>query len=485
MNVLIPLAGKDREFEEQGLPKSLTLVGGKPIIQIIAESRPFSYKKAIFVILAEHKEKHWIDKRLKELFGDEIRLVVADKLTEGAPQSCLLARDMIDNEEPLLIDLADQYLDLPGFMDFIQDTKARGVIPTFESFYPNRGYMTYKDGKIEAISEKDPQPISTHSTACVSFFKEGSDFVESADAMIAKKRVAANDAYLISLVYNEMIESGKKVLPFDCEFIATLGTLSGAASFEQLARPLKSSKDVFKQRISEYPVFLHRGKRPRPENSLTSINIAMNWGFSVEIDVRKSKDGEYILSHDDELSRTIESKALISKSTAKDLMKYHFKATDEGLATLDSALDQISKRAYGVLAIHVKDNATKEVVLPICKMILSRRLESRVFLFGDGANSMPVHRIVKEAYPVVNTGVHIEAEAFGSMRLPADADVYWVDEKKKVITSAIRAAAKKAGALSIAMSPELINPKVNKKDASKRCDEFFAMGFDGVCTDYF
>src|SRR5271157_1123325 len=206
MHVLIPIAGKSRAFENQGLPKPLTLVSGKPIIQRIAESRPYSFTKAIFVILALHKEKHGMQDRLKELFGNDIRIIIADEATSGAAESALLARDLINTDEPLLIDFADQYLDLPGFMDFIQETRADGVIPTFESFYPDRGYMAYKDGKVSSVSEKDPIPISMHTASCISFFRKGNDFVQAADNAIAKKRIAVDGSYAVYLAYNEMIE---------------------------------------------------------------------------------------------------------------------------------------------------------------------------------------------------------------------------------------------------------------------------------------
>jgi hypothetical protein len=56
--------------------------------------------------------------------------------------------------------------------------------------------------------------------------------------MVARKRVAANGAYLVSLVYNELIEAGRTVVAHPCEFIATLGSLEGVRCFEQLVRPV-------------------------------------------------------------------------------------------------------------------------------------------------------------------------------------------------------------------------------------------------------
>jgi glycerophosphoryl diester phosphodiesterase len=479
MNVLVPIAGKNPVFEYQGLPKPLTLVSGKPIIQCIAESRPYSFTEAIFIILKVHEEKHFISERLKDMFGNDIRIIISDELTKGSAESALLARDLINSDEPLLIDQADQYLDLPGFMDFIQGTRANGVIPTFESFYPNRGYMAYEDGRISAISEKDPIPMSMHTASCISFFRKGNDFVQAADNAIAKKRVAVDGSCAVYLAYNEMIEADKKVIPFNCDLIASLESIAAVASFEQQVRPQRCGKEVLARRISECPIFQSRGKRPRPENSITSIRTALNWGFSVQVDVRISKDGIPIMSHDDGLTRTTGSDAKISESTALALSKIQFNSTDEHLATLDEALDLISKRAYGVMAIHMENDMGS--IQPICTKILSRRLENRTFVFGEDEQSA---RQVKRIYPAIKTGLYTDAEEF--KEIPSDIDVLLVSEKKKgAITSTIRAAARKAGALSIAMSPELSNPKATKKEASMRCKDFFGFGFDGVCTSYF
>lgn len=244
----MPLAGKDKSFEERGLCKPLVNVAGKPAIQWIAESRPFDYRKATFILLKEHQLKHRIDERLKEIIGvgENLDVIWVDKPTEGAPHSVLLAKDLIDNDEELIIDLPDQYLDLPGFMEFIKENKSYdGIIASFKSSYWNRGYMVIdENGHVKRVSEKDKVPISNDSTACVSYFKKGRDFVWAAEEMIKKNKRAANGAFLISLAYNELIDAGKKIGSFPCEFISTLGTLEGINAFEQHLRPLKSKKSI-------------------------------------------------------------------------------------------------------------------------------------------------------------------------------------------------------------------------------------------------
>lgn len=243
MNIIIPLAGKDKNFEQFGTHKVFLHVFGQPIIKWIADTRPYDYSKAIFILLREHQKMYGIDNKLKQLFGSKIKIVWVEEMTAGAPQTVLKAKHLIDNDEPLLIDLVDQYIDFKDLMQFINDKDPDGIIPTFESLYYNRGYMIL-DGKrnVLRVSEKDKVPISTHSTACISYFKKGKYFVSAAEKMINKKAVAANGAYLISMAYNELIAEGKKIVAHPCDFIATLGSLEGVNCFEQIVRPIYSKK---------------------------------------------------------------------------------------------------------------------------------------------------------------------------------------------------------------------------------------------------
>jgi hypothetical protein len=241
MNIVIPLAGTDKNFERKGDHKALTKVYGKTVIEWIADSRPYDLSKATFVLLEEHDRRYRIADRLRAIFGTQLDIVWTRTATGGAPQSVLLCADRIDNDKSLIIDLPDQYIDFKGLMPFLRQTSADGVIPTFESLYYNRGYMLWDEitGCVTRVSEKDRVPISIHSTACVSYFKRGSDFVSAVRSMIVNQRTAANGAYLISLAFNELIATGKRVLPYPCEFIATLGSLEGLNCFEQIVRPVK------------------------------------------------------------------------------------------------------------------------------------------------------------------------------------------------------------------------------------------------------
>lgn len=460
MNLIIPLAGVDKNFEDNGTIKCLVDVNCKPVIQKIAESRPFSFSKAIFILLRKHQNQYAVDTKLRELFGDKITIVWAEKETGGAPQSILLAEHLIDNDEPILIDLADQYLDLPYFMERL--AKCDGAIPTFESYYYNRGYMQYdKNGNVARVSEKDNIPISTHSTACLSYFAKGSDFVRAAKSMITKKKVAANGVYLVSLVYNELISEGKKIVSIPCEFVASLGNPDAIKAFPQIDRPLNCTREVLGAAISASKVISHRAicESKNHENSLEGIRESIRNGFGFEIDVRQDKEGKLILSHDE-----------LTKSAK--------------LATLDEALTELSKRAICVSSIHVKE-VSGSLIYDLCNSIVKYNLQRRVFVFGTEKDSIPVAELVKSIRSDIMVAIHI---AVGS-KLPSIkqlelADLLWVDEKTLgAMDNRIPKLAKKLGIKTVAMSPELnnLNPPEGIESYWKK---LFDYGYDAICTDY-
>ena len=68
MNILIPMAGRGKRFEDAGysFPKPLIDVGGKPMIQIIIENLNLSGKH-IFLCQKEHYEKYALNELLQLL----------------------------------------------------------------------------------------------------------------------------------------------------------------------------------------------------------------------------------------------------------------------------------------------------------------------------------------------------------------------------------------------------------------------------------
>ena len=226
MNVLIPMAGAGKRFEEMGysFPKPLVDVDGKPMIQLVVESLNID-AKYIYVVQKEHYEKYNL-KHLLNLISPNCKIIQIDEMTEGAACTTLLAEKYINNDEPLLMANSDQYLDWNSneFMYSMIADDIDGGILTFTATHPKWSFAKLnKDGFVERVAEKDP--ISNIATVGVYFWTRGSDYVKYAKQMI-EKDIRTNNEFYVCPVYNQGIEDGKKIKTYhiDKEQMWGLGT---------------------------------------------------------------------------------------------------------------------------------------------------------------------------------------------------------------------------------------------------------------------
>ena len=178
LNVLIPMAGRGSRFADKGyvFPKPLIEVKGKPMIQLVIENLNID-ANYIFIVLQEHIDKYNIDQMLK-LIKPNCQIVVTDGITEGAACTTLLAKDLINNDKPLIIANSDQYIEwnpreiIYSFMNKNID----GGILTFSSTHPKWSYAKVnEEGYVTEVAEK--KPISDHATVGLYFWKSGKDYV--------------------------------------------------------------------------------------------------------------------------------------------------------------------------------------------------------------------------------------------------------------------------------------------------------------------
>lgn len=235
--LIIPAAGPNLEFDKLGNHKLLLNIYNKKLIQWVQLSRPYDLSEGLFVFNKSHEKKYDLVRNVSKALGKKIKFKLLDRYTEGAPQTVMSIKDLISNDDPIFIDLLDQYLDLKGFYNFCFKKDIDGCVPIFQSLYYNRGYAIIdKKKNIKKISEKDKKPISTNSTGCISYFKKAKDFFYFCDLMIKKKRKSSNGKFMISLVYNEMIKEKYKIKGYDCEFVASLGSVNSLRSFNENCR---------------------------------------------------------------------------------------------------------------------------------------------------------------------------------------------------------------------------------------------------------
>ena len=224
MNVIIPMAGRGKRFEDAGysFPKPLIDVNGKPMIQIIIENLNLTAKH-IFICQEEHIQKFAIPD-LMNLLKPNSEIIPIHEITQGAAETVLKAKNLINNDDELIIANSDQWIDWnqQHFLTFMRKKEADGGIVTFISTHPKWSYVRINDENlVEEVAEK--RPISNIATVGVYYFKHGKDFVKAAEQMMTKN-IRTNNEFYVAPVFNEMITSGKKIHIYPIAEMKGLGT---------------------------------------------------------------------------------------------------------------------------------------------------------------------------------------------------------------------------------------------------------------------
>jgi dTDP-glucose pyrophosphorylase len=150
--------------------------------------------------------------------------VEVDGITEGAACTALLAKELINNEQPLFFANSDQFVvwDSNEFMYKMNETNADGGIVTFKATHPKWSFAKIgHDGFITEVAEK--KPISNDATVGFYYWKHGSDFVKYAEKMI-QDEIRVNNEFYVCPVFNQAISDMKKIRPFEISEMWGIGT---------------------------------------------------------------------------------------------------------------------------------------------------------------------------------------------------------------------------------------------------------------------
>jgi len=226
LNVLIPMAGAGSRFEKAGytFPKPLIEVNGKPMIQVVVENLCLE-SNYTFIVQQTHREKYNLDTVLSVISQDsKVNIIPVESITQGAACTTLLAKEIINNDNPLVIANSDQFIEWNSseFMYKMQERDVDAGILTFESTHPKWSFAKIDDdGFVTEVAEK--KPISNIATVGIYYWKKGSDYVKYAEQMI-KNNIRYNNEFYVCPVFNEAIKDGKKIITYNIENMWGLGT---------------------------------------------------------------------------------------------------------------------------------------------------------------------------------------------------------------------------------------------------------------------
>ena len=153
--------------------------------------------------------------------------------------------------------------------------------------------------------------------------------------------------------------------------------------------------------------FAHRGvSLYYPENSLLSMQQAKDKGFlGVEIDIRKDKDGELIVFHDDFCDRLLGIKGRVDTMTSAEIKKYPLLFnelkfdTNVYMMTVKELLDAYGDDFYFYFDMKLTDFETADDMVEIIK---AYHLDKRCIIANSDA---PFVFYIENKYPEMTTAL--------------------------------------------------------------------------------
>ena len=236
MNLVIPMAGRGTRFSQVGIatPKPLIDVRGRPMYSWAVDGLPLALaKQIIFICLSEHLESLALAADIHARYGRYNPLIVpVDAVTRGQASTVLLARQWIDNDEPLLVFNADTYCPttlLQALERF--GPQVDGVVDVFRAPGTRWSFVrTDDDDRVLEMTEK--RRISEWASTGLYYFRHGHDFVRHADEMIAVGETV-NDEFYVAPVYNRLLAAGAEIRANRVPVAWVLGTPEDLAMFHR------------------------------------------------------------------------------------------------------------------------------------------------------------------------------------------------------------------------------------------------------------
>lgn len=227
----MPMAGEGSRFVKQGwnTPKPLIEVEGVKLFERAINSIQINQIEIehTFIIRKEHSVKFCLNSILKKIFPDATILSV-EKTTRGAAETCYLAAQKYSPNDALLILDCDLEFKSSFFCQAIKDSVTTdrvildGSLVSFKANSPRYSYAKVDENNfVTEIAEK--QVISGNALCGAYFFSRNADFLQTVNILFNASEYQNKELY-ISLLFNEMLKSNKKIKLFYTEEYHSFGT---------------------------------------------------------------------------------------------------------------------------------------------------------------------------------------------------------------------------------------------------------------------
>lgn len=203
----------------------------------------------------------------------------------------------------------------------------------------------------------------------------------------------------------------------------------------------------------------YKGVCPTKENSVEALRFCLERGWGIEIDIRRTPNGEYYISHDP---------SILNKNNHADVYCHLFRQYPDRIIALN-----LKEFGYEIELIEYlnKNNITSQVFLFDMELIepefgqtakLLRQLDAEIKIAARVSDrNEPIERALS-----IESASIIWLDEFDNLWLTND-DIQKIKEARKVI---------------YAISPEIHGFSMGQ--VYQRWEQFYTWGVNGICTDH-
>jgi len=239
LQILIPMAGLGSRFAKAGFtaPKPLIPVDGTPMfLKALSSIAGINAEKSYyFVIRQEHVDSQNLDELIKNALP-EAHIVVISEMTRGAAETALAAQNSIDPSAGLIILDCDLWFRSAGYNRMVEESLSgkagvAGGLLTFKADNPRYSYAKVdENGTVTETAEK--LVISDTAITGAYFFASAREFITAAESLLEQPIGEKMQEYYISLLYNILINEGKKIQAAPVDEFASFGTPEELAAYQ-------------------------------------------------------------------------------------------------------------------------------------------------------------------------------------------------------------------------------------------------------------
>lgn len=226
LTIVLPCAGLGSRFKQLGYtdPKPLIKVQGTPMFLKVIDNLGLIGDEVQYVLICQENVKEKIQ---QYLIGSKlnIKILTVSETTQGACCTVLLAKEYIKKNELIVANCDQLVLDrwfLKDGLHYFNQQQVDGGIWCFLNNHPKYSYVRLnQENYISEVKEKEA--ISNIATTGIYYWRNGDQFITSAEDMI-NKNIRTNNEFYLAPSYNQLLENGAKILPYMVNQMYGIGT---------------------------------------------------------------------------------------------------------------------------------------------------------------------------------------------------------------------------------------------------------------------